>query len=98
MLQIFTDPIFLVIFIVLVIVFFFGIIKKLLKLALVVFLAIVVYLAYFHFTEQEVPVEVRQSLEQGREAAGELLEKTKEVVDEGKRLLDEQLEQKEETE
>ncbi|MBC8477962.1 hypothetical protein H8D51_00295 [bacterium] len=90
MLQIFNDPIFLGIFVVLVVIFFFGIIKKLLKLALVVFLAIVIYLAYFHFTDREVPIDVQESLEQGKQAAQQVMTKTREVVEEGKRLLDDQ--------
>jgi hypothetical protein len=88
MLQIFNDPIFLGIFVVLVIVFFFGIIKKLLKMAFVIFLAIVIYLGYFHFTDQSVPVEVQESLDGGKEAAQQVIDKTRDVIDEGKRLMD----------
>ena len=89
MAQIFTEPLFLGIFVVLLVIFFFGIIKKLLKLALVVFLALVVYFAYFHFTGQEAPVDIQQSLEEGKQAVEQVKEKTKTAVEEGKRLLDE---------
>ena len=88
MLQIFNDPIFLTIFVVLVIVFFFGIIRKLLKLAFVVFLAIVVYLAYFYFTDQPVPVDLQESLNDGKQAAQQVIDKTREVIEEGKKRID----------
>lgn len=92
--QTFADnPVYLAIAVVLALVILFGVIKKLVKLALVVVAIFVLYIAYLVWTGQSVPTSfddiqdsIQETVEKGksrlRDAGDELQEKSKEAVKE----------------
>ena len=97
----FSDqPVYLIVAVILAIVILFSFIKKLIKLAMVVAAAFVLYIAYLMWTGKEVPVsyedvsskvkgKVEEGLQAGKKAGQELIEKGKEkILEEAEKKLD----------
>ena len=97
----FSDqPVYLIVAVILAIVILFSFIKKLIKLAMVVTAAFVLYIAYLMWTGKEVPVsyedvsskvkgKVEEGLQAGKKAGQELIEKGKEkILEEAEKKLD----------
>ena len=97
----FSDqPVYLIVAVILAIVILFSFIKKLIKLAMVVAAAFVLYIAYLMWTGKEVPVsyedvtskvkeKVEEGIQAGKKAGQKMLEKSKEkILEEAEKKLD----------
>lgn len=97
----FSDqPVYLIVAVILAIVILFSFIKKLIKLAMVVAAAFVLYIAYLMWTGKEVPVsyedvtskvkeKVEEGIQAGKKAGQELIEKSKEkIIEEAEKKLE----------
>jgi len=97
----FSDqPIYLIVAVILAIVILFSFIKKLIKLAMVVAAAFVLYIAYLMWMGKEVPVsyedvtskvkeKVEEGIQAGKKAGQELIEKSKEkIIEEAEKKLE----------
>lgn len=92
LIQLFTDnPVYLAVAVVLALVILVGVIKKLMKLVLLVAAVLVLYLAYFIWTGQEVPkyldslqTKIEKTVKQGKKTlkktGEELQEKSKQIA------------------
>jgi|GEM_PF-745468 len=68
--KLFANPIFIAIAVGLLAFLVYFLLKRLIKLVLIILIALVLFLAYVHFTGGDV----RETLDQGKDKAGQLLD------------------------
>tara|TARA_Y100001934_G_C11918359_1_gene570042 strand:+ start:184 stop:492 length:309 start_codon:yes stop_codon:yes gene_type:complete len=73
-----SDPIYLVIAIILSALILYSLVKKLVKLMLYLLAIFIIYLGYLYFTGQDYPTNVNDIIEQG----AEIIEQGAEVIEE----------------
>ena len=78
----YSDPIYLVIAVILSALILYSLIKKLVKLVLYLIAIFVIYLGYLYFTGQDLPTDVNDILDKGRETIENVGEKLDEVIQE----------------
>lgn len=87
--QLWTNPVFLAVAVVLAILILFSIIKKLLKITIVTISLLVIYLGYLVYTGREVPKTADELKETLQEKSGEVKEVINKTVKEMNRSLKE---------
>ena len=78
----YSDPIYLVIAIILSALILYSVVKKLVKLMLYLTAIFVIYLGYLYFTGQDLPTDVNDILDKGRETIENVGEKIDNVIKE----------------
>ena len=74
-------------------VIFYFLFKKLIKLALIIIIIAVAVCGYYYFENpKESPADFKETLEKARAGAGRAVEKGKEVVESGRKLADKEKE------
>ncbi len=74
-----SNPLYIGIAVVLAGLVFFGVVKKLFKLLLIVVALIVVYLLYLHFTGQTLPKNAEELIDNVKSKTESVIEKTEEL-------------------
>lgn len=74
-----SNPVFLVVFIIILAVILYSLLKKLFKLALIALIAIIIFFGYIYLTEDKPEQKIQNYIEQGAEALDDVKDKAKEV-------------------
>jgi len=76
-----SDPVYLVIAIILSALILYSLVKKLVKLMIYLVAIFIIYLGYLYFTGQDLPKNVNDIIEQGAEIIEEKIEQGAEIID-----------------
>ena len=73
----YSDPVYLIIGVILAALILYSLVKKLVKLMFYLFAILIIYLGYLYFTGQELPKdfnEIKEKIEEGIEQGTEIIE------------------------
>ena len=89
----YSDPIYLIIAVILSALLLYSLIKKLIKFMLYVLAALVLYLAYLYYSGKEIPRDVNEIINQGKETiervGGQVIDNIDKIIKDSKSKGDE---------
>ena len=78
----YSDPVYLVIAIILSALILYSLVKKLVKLMLYLVAILIIYLGYLYFTGQELPKNINEIIDQGSKIGSEIIDKSTVIIEE----------------
>jgi len=78
----YSDPVYLVIAIILSALILYSLVKKLVKLMLYLVAILIIYIGYLYFTGQELPKNINEIIDQGSKIGSEIIDKSTVIIEE----------------